>query len=132
MRCGGAWCQTFDSLAVESSFLEVAAQGISQRDGTLEHHVSGTRVTSTLSQSLDRHRTRGEATVRVCVDTNTNMEEKAEAYSAPLLAKIPADGRLLPASSVPGPAGFPPVKVRATAADLLPSRSLLHQVRTQA
>ena len=39
----------------------------------------------------------------------------------------PDDGRLLPASNVQGPGGFPPVTVRASVADLLPSRSLLHQ-----
>ena len=42
------------------------------------------------------------------------------------LASIPAD-RLMPASVDPGPAGYPPVKVRAAAADLLPARSLYHQ-----
>lgn len=42
------------------------------------------------------------------------------------LASIPAD-RLMPASVDPGPAGYPPVKVRAAAADLLPTRSLYHQ-----
>ena len=41
-------------------------------------------------------------------------------------ASIPAE-RLLPASVKPGPAGYPPVKVRAAAADLLPERSLYHQ-----
>ena len=50
-------------------------------------------------------------------------EQSATAWTWP-------GGRLLPASSVPGPAGFPPVKVRASAADLLPSRGLLHQVYT--
>lgn len=38
------------------------------------------------------------------------------------------DARLLPASNVPGLAGFPPVKVRAAVEDTLPSRGLLHQV----
>ena len=42
------------------------------------------------------------------------------------LASIPAD-RLMPASVDSGPAGYPPVKVRAAAADLLPARSLYHQ-----
>ena len=42
----------------------------------------------------------------------------------------PDDGRLLPASNIQGPAGFPPVTVRASVADLLPSRSLLHQDST--
>ena len=42
------------------------------------------------------------------------------------LASIPAD-RLMPASVDPGPTGYPPVKVRAAAADLLPARSLYHQ-----